>query len=102
MVECICINDANRPKQIPVNKWVKEGDLYNVIYTVRVLPQNKIGVHLQEIDLDESCMPYEYFLLNRFAFTLSGLEKLQQLIKDCTDTDFSLKKLMEQTELQEV
>lgn len=23
-VECICINDAKRPKEIPLSKWVKK------------------------------------------------------------------------------
>lgn len=101
MVECICINDDNRPKQIPVNKWVKKGQKYNIIYTVRVLPQNEIGVMLSEIELTDNELPYEYFLLHRFAFTEENLLKLIQLIKDCTDTDFSMEQLLEQTQLEE-
>lgn len=101
MVECICINDKNKPKEIPVNKWVKEGEKYTVIYTVTVLPQKQLAFHLAEIDLDESCNPYTYFLANRFAFTQENLLLLMQLIKDCSDTDFSLEELMEQSQLIE-
>ena len=68
-VECVCINDAGRPKEIPINKWVKKGNIYNVIFTVTVLPQKELGVHLAEIELTDSELPYEYFLSNRFAFT---------------------------------
>ena len=99
MIECICINDRQKPKEIPQNKWVKEGETYNVIYTVTVLPQKQLAFHLAEIELDESCAPYEYFLANRFAFTQENLLLLMELIKDCSETAFSMEELIEQTEL---
>ena len=101
MVECICIDDSNRPKEIPINKWVKKGEKYNIIYTVRVLPQNEIGVILSEIELTDKELPYEYFLLRRFSFTEENLQKLIELIKDCNDTDFSMDELLKQTQLEE-
>lgn len=102
MVECICVNDKNKPKEIPAKKWVVENNKYNVIFTVTVLPQRKLAFHLVEIDLDESCAPYEYFLANRFAFTKENLENLMQLIKDCEETDFSMEELVEQTTLIDI
>lgn len=101
MIPCICINDKNRPKEIPPSKWVKEGNEYHVIYTVTVLPQKQLAFHLAEISLDECCIPYEYFLANRFAFTEENLKLLFELIKDCSDTDFSMDELLEQTTLEE-
>jgi hypothetical protein len=101
-IECVCINDDNKPKEIPVNKWVKKGKPYTVIYTVTVLPQKQLAFHLEEIDLDESCHPYTYFLAHRFAFTEENLLKLIELIKDCSDTDFSIDELLKQTELETV
>lgn len=100
-VEAICINDKNKPAQIPSNKWLKLGQKYSIIYTVLVLPQRKVGATLSEIELDDSCLPYEYFLLNRFGFTKENLKKLMELIKECTESDFSLSELIEQTELIE-
>ena len=100
MIECICINDKNKPKQIPQKKWLKEGQTYHVIYTVTVLPQRELAFHLAEIELDETCAPYEYFLANRFAFTQENLLLLMELIKDCNDTDFSMEELMEQTNVE--
>lgn len=102
MVECVCINDSNRPVEVPARKWVKKGNKYNVIFTLTVMPQKVLAFHLAEIDLDESCKPYEYFLANRFAFTQEGIRQLMQLIADCEDTDFSLEELMEQTQLAEL
>jgi len=75
-VECVCINDAGRPKEIPINKWVKKGNAYTVIFTVTVLPQK--------------------------AFTEENLKKLIELIKDCSDITFSMDELLKQTELTEV
>lgn len=101
MVECICIDDKNKPKEIPDSKWLKEGNKYNIIYTVIVLPQRELAVMLSEIELTDKEMPYEYFLAKRFGFTEENIKKLMQLIKDCTDTDFSMEELLEQTQLQE-
>jgi len=100
MIECTCINDRNRPKEIPQNKWIQKGNKYTVIYTVTVLPQKQLAFHLQEIELDETTSPYEYFLANRFAFRQEDLDALMQLIEDCSDTDFSMEELLEQTEIQ--
>lgn len=101
MVECICIDDKNKPKEIPDSKWLKEGNKYNIIYTVIVLPQRELAVMLSEIELTDKEMPYEYFLAKRFGFSEENLKKLIQLIKDCNDTDFSMEELLEQTHLQE-
>jgi hypothetical protein len=99
MIKCVCINDKNKPKEIPSSKWVKFGDQYNVIYTVTVMPQKKLAFHLAEIDLDESCNPYEYFLANRFAFAQEDIEKLSELIQDCSEINFSMDELMKETKL---
>lgn len=63
-----------------------------------VLPQKTLAVQLEEIDLDESCMPYEFFLANRFAFTKDELEKLIGFIEECTQVNISIKELMKQTQ----
>lgn len=100
MIECICIDDSYRPNEIPLSKWVKAGDKYHVIYTVRVLPQNIIGVHLSEINLTENELPYEYFNINRFAFERDTLKDLMQLIQDCSEIDISMDELFNQTKIK--
>jgi hypothetical protein len=63
-----CINDSNRPKQIPPQKWIVKGEFYTVIATTMMnIQRNKIGLKLAEIDLGQSCFPYEYFDADRFA-----------------------------------
>jgi hypothetical protein len=64
----VCINDNNRPKQIPVDKWIKKDETYTVIATTMMnIQRNKVGVKLAEIELGHSCFPYEYFDADRFA-----------------------------------
>lgn len=100
MIECICINDKNKPKEIKDSKWLKEGEKYNVIFSVVVLPQKQLAFLLSEIELTKDELPYEYFLAYRFGFTQENLLKLIELIKDCNDMDFSMDELMKQTQLQ--
>lgn len=97
MIKCKCINDKNRPSKIPQDKWIKEGEEYTIIFTLIVLPQKTLAVQLEEIDLDESCMPYEFFLANRFAFTKEELEKLIAFVEECNHISLSIKDLLKQT-----
>jgi hypothetical protein len=67
-MQVICINDGNRPKRIPEEKWIKKGSTYTVIAAVKLNVQlGKIGFKLKEIELDHSCFPYEYFDSERFS-----------------------------------
>jgi hypothetical protein len=101
MIECICIDDSNKPKEIPARKWIKKDKKYHIIFTTTAMPQKILAVELSEICLDESCNPYEYFDAKRFGLTYENLIKLNELIKNCSDIDFSIDELMKQTELVE-
>jgi hypothetical protein len=101
MIKCICINDKDKPNDIPQSKWVKKGQVYTVIFTIMVLPQKTLAVQLEEIDLDETCSPYEYFLAERFMFDLDDIQKFIDFIEECTDINMSIRELMEQTNINE-
>ena len=76
-MQVTCINDLNRPKQIPESKWVKKGEVYTVLYASTMSIQvNKLGFKLKEIELDESCFPYEYFDAERFAVVEASKTKV--------------------------
>jgi hypothetical protein len=100
MIACICIDDSRKPRMVPKNKWLVKDQEYHVIFTVTVLPQKQLAFHLAEIELDESCKPYEYFLASRFAFTQENLLLLMELIKNCSEITFSMDELLEQTEIK--
>jgi len=97
MIKCICIDDKNRPSKVPESKWVKKGQEYTVIFTLIVLPQKTLAVQLDEIDLDESCMPYSFFLANRFSFRQEDMGKLIDFIEECTEVNMSIQELLKQT-----
>jgi len=82
-IKAMCIDDTNKPKEIPENYWVKKGSLYTIIDIRQILRQNHIlGVELDEIDLMklENC-EYKYFRLSRFAINIDDLPKLKELIE---------------------
>jgi hypothetical protein len=66
-MKIMCINDANRPKEIPQNKWVKKNEIYTLISVQNLLSSDSFGFVLDEIVLDESCFPYHYFNPDRFV-----------------------------------
>jgi len=66
-----CVNDADKPEDIPTSKWVKKDTLYTVIDVKKMLIQGgKLGFKLAEINLD-GCAPYEYYAANRFYVILN-------------------------------
>ncbi len=66
-IQVICIDDAHRPNEVPTSRWVKKGEMYNIIQIDKLLMQGgEYGCKLQEIDNDDLA-PYQYFRLARFA-----------------------------------
>lgn len=77
-MKVVCLNDKNRPKQIPPDKWIKAGNIYTVIETTLMnIQRNKVGLKLAEIELGQSCFPYEYFDADRFRVA-SEVEELTE------------------------
>ena len=66
-MKILCINDKNKPNEIPLDKWIVAGNIYTLIDAQPLLSSNSIGFSLAEIKLDESCFPYHYFNPNRFV-----------------------------------
>lgn len=101
MIKCICINNNDRPSRIPVDKWLEQDKEYTLAFTMTVNPQKKLAFQVQEIDLDESCSPYSWFLADRFAFRQEDLEDLIEFIKECNKITFSVNELMKVTNVDE-
>lgn len=102
-IRCICLNDSNRPKVIPVNKWVVKDKEYHITHIFYHPEQGISGCELAEIYLDESCTPYESFALNRFGIPQEELEKFMQMLKNCTElNDIEIGHLIEESCLETV
>jgi hypothetical protein len=63
----VCLNSAGKPDKIPLEKWVKKGEVYTVIKAVNLAIGNKLAFELDEIKLTEENFPYEYFSADRFV-----------------------------------
>lgn len=103
MVPCICVNDLNKPWSIPSEKWVKRDEEYHItLVTFHPMQQGGIqGCSLYEKPLDQSCYPFEYFKLSRFAFTRENLDKLIELIKQSSELDdVQIDRFIKEEELQ--
>lgn len=69
-IQVICINAKDRPNEVPVTRWIKEGETYHIIQIDKLTAQGGIfGCKLAEIDNDDLA-PYQYFRLDRFAVPL--------------------------------
>ncbi len=103
MIPCIRINSQNRPKEIPLNKFVVEGEKYHITFIALCLPQNILAFSIYEKPLNESNAPYEYFGGYRFGIAKEDLEAFFQMCKDCHDlNDLDIEMLIENSKLETV
>lgn len=101
MIKCVCVDNDNRPSRVPQNKWLEKGKEYTLAFTMTVYPQKKLAFQLEEIELDESCSPYTWFLASRFAFKEEDLHRLVEFINECNKITFSINELMKVTKVYE-
>ena len=81
LIKLLCINDQNRPEDIPLSHWVEEGFFYTLKDIKKLTIQGGIlGVQIDEIDLLELGGQHEFFALNRFALDINDLEAFKEVI----------------------
>lgn len=101
-MKLICIDDSNRPVEIPKSYWIEKDKEYELLI-VTYHPLQKIqGCQFVSPDLEEldNC-PYNSFALKRFAIRQEDVDKFIQLVKDCNDlNEIDFKKLLEETQLE--
>lgn len=80
-MKVICINDKDRPNEVPETRWVKKDETYTVIESCRMNIQGGIlGFKLAEINNDDLGV-YQYFRASRFA-PPSDISELEELLKE--------------------
>jgi len=103
MVKCICIDDTNRPEEIPESKWVKLGGIYTITFIHYHSLQGVMACDLKEITLTPECYPFETFKLSRFAFTQEALIALSELAQACSELNKSdINKAIKELDLETV
>lgn len=108
MIKMVCINDNNRPVQIPESDWIKEGSWYYITHVSIQVNQIENGSVVLGCDVYEKPLsiekhyPFECFRLSRFGIEEKDVEKLMQLIKDCIELPPSIDvdKLIHDKEIQ--
>lgn len=62
----ICINDSDRPENVPISMWLKKGSVYTVIEEFYV-EDNILCYEIEEINIKKIDPRYEGFRADRFA-----------------------------------
>ena len=66
-MKVIWIDADKKPKNVPIEEWVKEGEMYNVTRIVRMgLQKDTYGFLLKEVQLSSRSFPYELYDASRF------------------------------------
>ena len=92
----ICINDTNKPNEIPNSQWVKKGSIYTVTKISKMNIQNGIlGFELAEINLD-GCAPYKYYAAERFGVITALIVN-----EDTNWADKELERILKEVEKEE-
>lgn len=98
-VPCVCINNSNKPGDIPQERWPILDEKYHITFVSYHPLQGLQGCLLRELELID-CGAYEFYKLNRFAFRLSDLPLMIELMKNCTElNDIDIQELIESKEL---
>ena len=101
MIECLCIDDTNRPNEIPMSNWIQKGFKYHIIHVYFNELSQCNGAELAEVKIPANSRPYTAYKLSRFAFKEEDLERLKELIKNCNELDnFDVNKFVEESQLE--
>jgi hypothetical protein len=85
----VCIDDSNRPNEVPTTRWVKKDENYTIVKVNKMNIQGGVlGCQLAEID-NSDLFPYTHFALSRF----------RPLTEDETMAEKSVEELIKEIEL---
>jgi hypothetical protein len=102
MIKAICINDKDKPSDVP--NWIEQGEMYTIKHVTKHVTQNSvIGAVLKEINIERDTNgKYSAFKMSRFAINVKDLHAFFELCSACAELDnFSYEELMEEVELVE-
>ena len=91
--EVICIDDKNRPVEIPSSKWPVKGQKYTVIGVAPSPMNGVLGFQLEELVLGDDCFPYGCFNTKRFGLPVQ--EKKDAIEEELADLGIEVQELEE-------
>lgn len=90
-MKMICIDSSKKPSKVPVEQWIKEGEVYTVIKVVKMgLQDGKYGVLLKEVQMSADCFPYEYYDADRFIPLDIRVYEAQEKKEEVLEADLEL------------
>ena len=90
-MKVVCIDSSNKPAKIPVEQWIKKGEVYTVIKVVQMgLQDGKYGFLLKEVQISADCFPYEYYDADRFIPLDIRVYELQEEQEQVLEADLDL------------
>ena len=90
-MKVICIDSSNKPTKIPIEQWIKEGEVYTVVKVVKMgLQDGRYGVLLEEVQISADCFPYEYYDADRFIPLDIRVYELQEEQQQVLEADLDL------------
>ncbi|MES2395830.1 MAG: hypothetical protein V4549_07495 [Bacteroidota bacterium] len=103
MIPAVCIDSDNKPEEVDLSEWINKGANYHITHIWFHPHQGVQGCSLKEVRLTEKSDPYRTFALKRFAVTAEAMQKLVQMMRDCSElNDFDIYKLIRESELETV
>ena len=69
----ICIDDSNKPIEIPSEKWLKKGQRYTVLKVVNSM-DGQPGFILEELILGDDTYPFDCFSVKRFGVPMPEIK----------------------------
>ena len=90
-MKVICIDSSNKPTKIPIEQWIKEGEVYTVVKVVKMgLQDGRYGVLLEEVQISADCFPYEYYDADRFIPLDMRVYEAQEKKEEVLEADLEL------------
>ena len=87
-MKVICIDSSNKPTKIPIEQWIKEGEVYTVVKVVKMgLQDGRYGVLLEEVQISADCFPYEYYDADRFIPLDARVANMEEEVVEETDLE---------------
>ena len=90
-MKVLCIDDKNRPAEIPQDQWIEENVVYTVKQVINLPLQPGIaGFILKEVSLSPDCFPYEFYSSKRFAIIVEIIQQTEEEVTELIEEELSV------------